>query len=60
MQREADAAPVSVGEVEAQFVEMLVPAMTGRATTATDVRQCVIELHNAFASTAEPGATADG
>ena len=47
MQREADAAPVSVGEAEAQFVEMLVPAMTGRATTATDVRQCVIELHNA-------------
>ena len=49
MQREADAAPV--GEADTQFVEMLVPAMTGRATTATDVRQCVVELHNAHGAT---------
>ena len=49
MQREADAAPV--GEADTQFVEMVVPAMTGRATTATDVRQCVIELHNAHGAT---------
>ena len=34
MQREADAAPVSVGEADTQFVEMLVPAMTGRAMWA--------------------------
>ena len=52
MQREADAAPVSVGEAcDTQFVEMVVPAMTGRATTATDVGQCVVELRNAHGAT---------
>ena len=49
MQREADAAPV--GEADTQFVEMLTPAMMGPATTATDVRQCVVELHNAHGAT---------
>ena len=41
MQREADA----------QFVEMLTPAMMGPAMMATDVRQCMIELHNAHGAT---------
>ena len=60
VQRVADALHLDVGRLgrrmqravhDTQFVEMLVPAMTGRATTATDVRQCVVELHNAHGAT---------
>lgn len=49
MQREADAAPL--GEADTRFVEMLTPAMMGPATTAAEVRQCVVELHNAHGAT---------
>ena len=60
VQRVADALHLDVDRLgrrmqravhDTQFVEMLVPAMTGRATTATDVRQCVVELHNAHGAT---------
>jgi len=48
MKREADAAPV--GEPEPRFVEWIKPATPGPATAA-DVRECVIDLHNAHGAT---------
>jgi hypothetical protein len=48
MKREADAAPV--GEADPRFVELIKPATLGPATAA-DVRECVIDLHNAHGAT---------